>query len=95
MSSDARLFEEDPDAAFARAVERAPVEPEDAVDRVVEVSAMLSVFAAEQVWAIVEMRADAHADAKRAGRHDRGIVERSLRLELAQAIGATEATPID
>ncbi|MDR6200562.1 hypothetical protein QE374_002471 [Microbacterium sp. SORGH_AS428] len=91
MSDDAPLFEEDPDASFARDVERAPLEPEDAIDRVVEVSAMLSVFAAEQVWAISEMRADAHAEAKRAGRNDRGIVERSLRLELAQAIGATEA----
>ena len=64
-------------------------QPPDAVDLVVEVADMMSVFAAERlvrIAALLDERVGAFAD----GRTSREIIERSARLELAAAMRITE-----
>ncbi|MET0297263.1 MAG: DUF222 domain-containing protein [Microbacterium sp.] len=65
-------------------------DPPDAVDRVVEVASMVSVFAAEQLARVAEMRDDAVAEARARGRANTEIIDRSVRLELACALRITE-----
>lgn len=62
----------------------------DAVDLVVEVATMMSVFAAQQLVRIDVMRREALEDAMGRGVGVRDVVERSVRLELAAALRVTE-----
>ncbi|WP_240642399.1 HNH endonuclease signature motif containing protein [Microbacterium sulfonylureivorans] len=62
----------------------------DAVDLVVEVASMMSVFAAQQLERVDAMRREALADAFGRGAGAREIVERGVRLELAAALRVTE-----
>jgi hypothetical protein len=66
-----------------------PVVP-DALDLVLEVDAMMAVFAADRLVRIAAMQAEAVADAARHGRVITEIVERSIRVELASALRVTE-----
>ncbi|GAB2834127.1 DUF222 domain-containing protein [Microbacterium insulae] len=66
----------------------APV-PDD-VDLVTEVAAMMAVFAAQQFARVDALRMNALEDVARYGGGAVGIVERSLRLELAAALRVTE-----
>lgn len=69
-----------------------PAESWDAVDHVIEVAAMEAVFAAQRLVAVVQMHRDAVARALRDGLVDRGVIERSIRLELACALRITESS---
>ncbi|MEV7692027.1 DUF222 domain-containing protein [Microbacterium sp. NPDC089189] len=69
-----------------------PVEPWDAVDHVIEVAAMEAVFAAQRLVAVSQMHRDAVTRAHRDGLVDRGVIERSIRLELACALRITESS---
>jgi hypothetical protein len=62
----------------------------DAVDLVLEVDAMLAVFAAQRLERIDAMRREALADAARFAREVSDVTERSVRLELAAALRVTE-----
>ncbi|SIT82907.1 HNH endonuclease signature motif containing protein [Microbacterium sp. RU33B] len=62
----------------------------DAVDRVVEVADMMAVFAADRLVRVDALRLEACAEAERFGRGLTGVVERSVRLELAAALRITE-----
>ena len=62
----------------------------DALDLVVESSAMMSVFAAEQYRRVEWMRREALADAAKHGLQLTEVTERSVRLELAAALSITE-----
>jgi hypothetical protein len=62
----------------------------DAVDRVVECDAMVSVFVAERYLRVEAMRQDALSDARGHADQLGEILERSPRLELAAALGVTE-----
>lgn len=67
------------------------VEPPDAVDLVVEVSAVMSAFAADRLERVASLRAQAVAAARlRSSTISTEIVERSVRLELAAALRVTE-----
>src|SRR5690606_13425052 len=62
----------------------------DAVDLVVEVADMMSVFAAQRLERVDAMRREALTDAARHGRELTEVVERGIRLELAAALRITE-----
>lgn len=62
----------------------------DAVDLVVEVAAMMSVFAAERLERVDAMRREALDEAARLGVALTDVVERGIRLELAAALRVTE-----
>ncbi|WP_249353708.1 HNH endonuclease signature motif containing protein [Microbacterium sp. 2FI] len=62
----------------------------DAVDLVLEVATMLSVFAAQQLRRIDAMRREALAEAVGRGSGVREIIDRGIRLELAAALRITE-----
>ncbi|WP_019182039.1 HNH endonuclease signature motif containing protein [Microbacterium yannicii] len=62
----------------------------DEVDRVLEVAGMITVFAAERLVRIDQMRREALAEATRNGRVLTDVVERGVRLELASALRVTE-----
>jgi hypothetical protein len=62
----------------------------DEVDRVVEVADMMTVFAAERLVRVDQMRREALAAATRNGRVLTDVVERGIRLELATALRITE-----
>src|SRR6478752_4332719 len=62
----------------------------DPVDLVVECDAMVSVFVAERYLRVEAMRQDALSDARGHADQLGEILERSLRLELAAALGVTE-----
>jgi len=64
----------------------------DAVDRVVETGAMVSVMVAEQYRCVEAMRQEALADAARRGHALMAVMERSVRLELAAALSITESS---
>lgn len=64
----------------------------DAVDLVVEVAAMMSVFAAQQLERIDAMRRELLAEVIAGGAGAREVVERGVRLELAAALRVTEHT---
>ncbi|MGN8553702.1 UNVERIFIED_CONTAM: HNH endonuclease [Microbacterium sp. SLM126] len=72
----------------AELVEWVPPVPDD-VSLVTEVAGMMAVFAAEQFGRVEGLRRNALADASRYG-VVAGIVERSVRLELAAALRITE-----
>ncbi|WP_344097314.1 HNH endonuclease signature motif containing protein [Microbacterium deminutum] len=63
----------------------------DAVDRIVEAETMMSVFAAQRFEWIEQMRRDALQDAQQHGPQLTGLIERSIRLELAAALAITES----
>ncbi|MET0736082.1 MAG: DUF222 domain-containing protein [Microbacterium sp.] len=66
-------------------------EPPDAVDRVVEVANMMSVFAADRLVNVAALRDEAISDARaRGSRVSVEILDRSVRLELAAALRITE-----
>jgi hypothetical protein len=65
-------------------------EAPDDVDRVTEVAAMMSVFAAQRVMRVDQLRRNALADAASYGGAVAAVVERSVRLELAAALRVTE-----
>src|SRR3954447_14145317 len=79
----------DPASDPAGAEEFLPPVP-DALDLVVEAQAMLAVLTAQQYARVEAMWQDALADAARHGHQLTGIMERSVRLELAAALGITE-----
>ncbi|MFH8252390.1 DUF222 domain-containing protein [Microbacterium sp. B2969] len=62
----------------------------DALDLVLEVADMMSIFAAQRFVRIDGMRCEALAEAGRYGSQLNGIAERSVRLELAAALRITE-----
>lgn len=62
----------------------------DAVDLVVEVASMMSVFAAERLERVYAMHRDALDDAARHGVELTDVVERGIRLELGSALRITE-----
>jgi hypothetical protein len=62
----------------------------DAVDLVLEVATMLSVFAAQQLRRVDAMRREALAEAVGRGSGVREIIDRGIRLELAAALRITE-----
>ncbi|WP_345802279.1 DUF222 domain-containing protein [Microbacterium sp. AZCO] len=62
----------------------------DALDQVVEVADMMSILAAQQLVHVDSVREDAFAEAARHGRQLNDVLERSVRLELATALGVTE-----
>jgi hypothetical protein len=62
----------------------------DAVDLVVEVADMMSIFAAQRLERIDGMRREALEDADRHGRALTEVIERGVRLELAAALRITE-----
>lgn len=62
----------------------------DALDLVVEVADMMSVFAAQRLARVDAMRREALEDAARHGRELTDVIERGLRLELAAALRITE-----
>src|SRR6187551_1121613 len=62
----------------------------DELDLVVEVSDMMTVFAAQQLERIDALRRRALLDAELHGRALTEMIERSLRLELAAALRITE-----
>ncbi|MDY0910930.1 HNH endonuclease signature motif containing protein [Microbacterium sp. CFBP9034] len=78
-----------PFVAVSWGVEDLPDLP-DAVDLVVEVATMMSVFAAQQLERIDAMRCEALADAVVRGSRAAEIVERGIRLELATALRVTD-----
>lgn len=63
----------------------------DALGLVVASDAMMSVHAAERLRRIDGMRREALAQAAREGNRLTEVIERSIRLDLAMAIGVTEA----
>lgn len=63
----------------------------DDVDLVTEVADMMAVFAAQRLVRIDAMRRNALRDVERYGGAIDGVVERSVRLELATALRITEA----
>ncbi|MCH6229205.1 HNH endonuclease [Microbacterium sp. CFH 31415] len=65
-------------------------EAPDDVGRVTEVADMMSVFAAQRVMRVDQLRRNALADAAFYGGAVAGVVERSVRLELAAALRITE-----
>ena len=65
-------------------------EAPDDVGRVTEVADMMSVFAAQRVMRVDQLRRNALADAAAYGGAVAGVVERSVRLELAAALRITE-----
>jgi len=83
----------DDDRRIARSWEAPPSgsdEP-DLIDQVVGMASLVSSFAAQRAVAIAEARSAALIEsASRGG--DRGIAERSFRLELSQALRVTEST---
>lgn len=62
----------------------------DALDHVVEVADMMSVFAAQRLRSIDALRREALTDAAARGRSFTDVVERGIRLELASALRVTE-----
>lgn len=62
----------------------------DALDHVVEIAEMMSVFAAQRLRCIDEMHNDALRDAAARGRDLNDVAERAVRLELAAALRTTE-----
>jgi hypothetical protein len=64
----------------------------DALDLVVEVGAMMAIHSAQLFERVDIMRRWAVDDAVRHGHQLSGVIERSLRLELASALGMTEAS---
>ncbi|WP_374311639.1 DUF222 domain-containing protein [Microbacterium sp.] len=67
----------------------------DAVDLVVEVDAMMAVFAAQRLERVDAMRHDALDAAARLGVALTEVVERGIRLELAAALRVTESAAGD
>ncbi|WP_225222054.1 HNH endonuclease signature motif containing protein [Microbacterium gallinarum] len=65
-------------------------EAPDDVGLVTEVAAMMSVFAAQRALRVDQLRRNALADAAPYGGAVAGVVERSVRLELAAALRVTE-----
>lgn len=63
----------------------------DAVDLVVETQSMMSILTAQQYVRVDAMRCEALADAAAHGCPLTDVIERSIRLELAAALGITEA----
>ena len=63
----------------------------DAVDLVVEVSVMMSVFAADRAMRVDALHRQALTEAEAHGRSLVPVVERGIRLELAAALRITEA----
>ena len=93
MSSPAEYVEDpSPDDEYGRWDDSADPAAVDSVDLVVEAEAMMSVFAAQRFERIEFMRRDALRDAARHGYQLTEVIERSVRLELAAALGMTEAT---
>lgn len=78
------------DSGYSPEWESLEYEPPDAIDRVIEVATMVSVFAAEQFVRVAEMRDHAVAAARARGRTNREVIDRSVRLELACALRITE-----
>ncbi|MGW9586199.1 DUF222 domain-containing protein [Microbacterium sp. NPDC055455] len=62
----------------------------DALDLVVEVADMMSIFAAQRFVRVEAMRREAMADAVARGNRFTDVVERGVRLELAAALRTTE-----
>lgn len=62
----------------------------DALDLVVEVADMMSIFAAQRLERVEAMRREAMADAAARGNRFTDVVERGIRLELAAALRITE-----
>ncbi|WP_228484746.1 HNH endonuclease signature motif containing protein [Microbacterium cremeum] len=62
----------------------------DALDLVVEVADMMSIFAAQRLARVDAMRRQALEDAVRHGRELTDVIERGVRLELAAALRITE-----
>ena len=62
----------------------------DALDLVVEVADMMSIFAAQRLARVDAMRQEALEDAARHGRELTDVIERGVRLELAAALRITE-----
>ncbi len=69
-----------------------PGDVPDALDGVIEVAAMMSVFAAQRYRRIDAMRQEAVDEAERYQLRSWDILERSLRLELAAGLRVTEHT---
>ena len=63
----------------------------DALDDVVEAAGLVSILTAQQYQRVHWYRRDAVADARRDGVPITEIIERSIRLELASALGITES----
>ncbi|MDY0828783.1 DUF222 domain-containing protein [Microbacterium sp. BG28] len=83
----------DDDRRIARSWEAPPsgFDEPDLIDQVVGMASLVSSFAAQRAVAIAEARAAALVEsASRGG--DRGIAERSFRLEISQALRVTEST---
>jgi len=83
----------DDDRRIARSWEAPPSgsdEP-DLIDQVVGMASLVSSFAAQRAVAIAEARAAALVESAARG-GDRGIAERSFRLEISQALRVTEST---
>ncbi|MET0736168.1 MAG: DUF222 domain-containing protein [Microbacterium sp.] len=62
----------------------------DALDHVIEVADMMSIFAAQRLRAVDAMRREALEEAAARGRVFTDVVERGIRLELAAALRITE-----
>ncbi|MFE1646318.1 DUF222 domain-containing protein [Microbacterium sp. P01] len=82
--------ESPPDEASQDDDEWVPPIP-DAVDLVIETQSVMSVLAAQQYARVDAMRGELLADAAANGYAHTDVVERSIRLELALAMGMTEA----
>lgn len=67
----------------------------DALERVVEAADVMAVFAADRLVRVDVLRLEACAEAERFGRALTGVVERSVRLELAAALRITESAAGD
>ncbi|GAA1994221.1 DUF222 domain-containing protein [Microbacterium pumilum] len=92
MSSNAEFFEDSPpDDAHGDWDDLAVPAVVDSVDLVVEAETMMSVFAAQRLERVEFMRRDALRDAARHGYQLTEVIERSVRLELAAALGMTES----
>lgn len=83
----------DDDRRIARSWEAPPsgFDEPDLIDQVVGMASLVSSFAAQQAVAIAEARSAALVESATRG-GDRGIAERSFRLEISQALRVTEST---
>lgn len=71
-------------------IDRDPFPVRDGLDLVVEAADMVTIFAAQRYERIDAFRRDAIDDARRWGHTPLGMVDRSVRLELAAALRITE-----
>lgn len=78
-------------AEVAAARERAALDAPDTLDHLIEVAGMVTMQAAQRLIGVDVLRREALADAARHGRVLTGVVERSVRLEIAAALRITEA----